>query len=68
MCGGYACVARKNDATAEAWGGRYGGDTSNGNRINVADVMCGRYACVARNNDGTEEVWGSDVHRGDGSI
>ena len=39
MCGGYACVARKNDGTAVAWGhGSNGGDTSNVDLTNIADA------------------------------
>jgi len=34
MCGGRACVALKNDGTAEAWGhGLYGGDASSVNPL-----------------------------------
>merc|ERR1719160_2409573 len=61
MCGGYpgACVARKTDGTAVAWGhASYGGDASSVDLTNVADVMCGFWACVARKTDGTAVVWG----------
>jgi len=78
-CGGYACVARKHDGTAVAWGHvDRGGDitcTSAGTTescspltdgvtlTNVADISCGGYACVARKHDGTAVAWGH-VNRG----
>ena len=44
-CGGGACVARKTDGTAEAWGSSlYGGDASGVTLTNVADISCGGYA------------------------
>ena len=48
MCGGYACVAVKNDGTAEAWGDPdWGGDATAVDLTNVATAMCGGMACVA---------------------
>ena len=58
-CGGYACVARKNDGSAVAWGDSlYGGDASAVDLTNVADISCGGLACVARRNDGSAVAWG----------
>ena len=38
-CGGAACVARKTDDTAVAWGSaRHGGDASSVDLTNVADI------------------------------
>eukprot|EP00959_Pyramimonas_sp_CCMP1952_P384222 8052306-Pyramimonas_sp.AAC.1 len=71
MCasvGGGACVARKNDGTAVAWGvSSGGGDASSVDLTNVADAMCGRSACVARKNDGTAVAWGNSLYGGDAS-
>merc|ERR1719401_630302 len=54
-----ACVARKNDGTAVAWGWPYyGGNAANVDLTDVADAMCGGNACVARKNDGTAVAWG----------
>jgi hypothetical protein len=66
MCGGYACVARKHDGTAVAWGhGSYGGDASSVDLTNVADAMCGDRVCVARKHDGTAVAWGDGSYGGD---
>jgi len=65
-CGGYACVARKNDGDAYAWGdANKGGDAvdANNNPIDltdVADISCGRFACVARKHNGDAYAWGSN--------
>ena len=68
MCGGYACVARKNNGTAVAWGhGLYVGDASTVNLTNVADAMCGAQTCVAHRNDGTAVAWGQGSYSGDAS-
>ena len=58
-CGEFACVARKNDGTAEAWGDAgYGGDASSVDLTDVADISCGGTACVARKTDGSAVAWG----------
>lgn len=57
-CGRQACVALKNDATAEAWG-QYGGDASGVDLTNVAETMCGEMGCLAKKNDDTVVVWGA---------
>ena len=68
MCGGNACVAVKNDGTAEAWGiSSRGGDASSVDLTNVKSAMCGWYACVALKNDGTAEAWGDSSYGGDAS-
>merc|ERR1711920_579290 len=39
MCGGYACVARKHDNTAVAWGNSaYGGDAGTVDLTNIASA------------------------------
>jgi hypothetical protein len=65
-CGNYACVARKTDGTAEAWGlASHGGDASSATLTDVADISCGGSACVARKTDGTAEAWGNPSLGGD---
>jgi len=68
-CGGNACVARKRDATAVAWGdAAYGGDASGVNLTDVVDVSCGGSACVARKSGATAVVaWGFAATGGDAS-
>ena len=55
MCGTYgACIARKSDRTAVAWGeSENGGDASGVDLTNVVDAMCGDRACVAIISTGT---------------
>ena len=61
MCGGHACVARKDDGTAVAWGdSSKGGDASGVDLTTVAHIWCGVYACVALKNDGSAEAWGGN--------
>merc|ERR1719231_1049435 len=67
-CGGYMCVALKDDGTAEAWGySDYGGDASGVDLTDVTDISCGQKACVALKEDGTAEVWGDSNYGGDAS-
>ena len=69
-CGGKACVARKIEGTAEAWGDSVmgnAGDASSANLTNIAHISCGGYPCVALKNDGTAEAWGHASFGGDAS-
>ena len=65
-CGTYACVARKNDNTAYAWGHPdWGGNAPS--LTDVADISCGGRACVARMINGTAVAWGDQDWGGDAS-
>jgi alpha-tubulin suppressor-like RCC1 family protein len=51
-CGGAACVALKEDGTAEAWGSsNNGGDASSVDLTSVVSISCGGAACVALKDD-----------------
>ena len=69
-CGGHACVARKTDGSALAWGQACCGGDASGVDLssNVADVSCGEgVACVARKTDGSAVAWGNADFGGDAS-
>tara|TARA_B110000285_G_scaffold79664_1_gene91969 strand:+ start:865 stop:1203 length:339 start_codon:yes stop_codon:yes gene_type:complete len=68
-CGGYACVARKHDNTAYAWGhSGYGGDASSVDLTDIVDISCGGRACVARKSDKSVVVWGDAGYGGDARV
>ena len=67
-CGIQACVARKNDGTAVAWGHPTGGGDARGPAwplIDITDISCGGQVCVARKNDDTAVAWGYPSAGGD---
>ena len=65
-CGISACVALKNDDTADAWGNSAkGGDASGVDLTNVDSISCGDTVCWALKKDGTAEAWGDSRYGGD---
>eukprot|EP00959_Pyramimonas_sp_CCMP1952_P006815 142366-Pyramimonas_sp.AAC.1 len=59
MCGGYVCVARKNDGTAVAWGSSsHGGDASSVDLTNLADVEATPSSASATGDPHLQNIYG----------